>query len=456
MLQPMEDVERKTTYTAEDMVAEWLDAVDAGTGEVAVDLEEGQRRVVFRPEAEPRFSTPREAVRFVDGVMARLQRQAGARGSNYRGREQRPVEVLSLAGWKQAKYRNGFIFLPEREHGGAWALRAMVVLHELAHHLNTGVDGTIIDQHGEGFRRTFVTLLTDIGWSGIAAMLEEAFRQVGLGRNRPAEDGMLARVGKLLRHAEGAANQAERDAFLSKAQALATAHSIELAVARAAHAAGEAAQSPTFEGVSLGHVGQQANVRYISLMLGIAHANDLRCSIRANNTGVTLYGFREDIDAAKVLYTSLVVQMVADADAYIRSGAHRPVHGRTARVAFYAGWTARIEQRLREAREVTRAEATVRADAADLGRAAATAGASPEGPRTSLELALLAKEVEVDDYFGYMKRQHGIKGTWRGVGQVYDGDSLWRGREAADRARLGREKSLPPPRAALRRGGAER
>jgi putative metallohydrolase (TIGR04338 family) len=369
----------------------------------------------------------------VDKVLERLRAQATQGGSHYRGREQRDVQVMAGLGFRKATYRYELILLPEREKGGAWALRGLVVLHELAHHLNTGVDGTIIDQHGEGFRATFVQLLEDLGWTEIAAMLQVAYEQVGLDRRPDSDDGMLAKVGKLLRHAEGASTEAERDAFFTKAQQLATAHSIELAVARAAHEQGEGAQKPTFEPVQLGHRGQQSNVRFVELMLAITHANDLRCSIRSDNTGVTLYGFRGDIEVVKALYVSLVVQMVADADAYIRSGAHRPVHGRTARAAFYRGWTGRIGQRLEQAQRDVQVSSGVLTETVDR--------ATGEVSR-SKSLALAAKDVEVDDYFAYMKRQHGIRGTWRGAGAVGDDHSLARGRAAAERARLGRERAL--------------
>lgn len=437
ILAGMEDPERSTTYAAEDMVAEWLDAVCPDTGEVRVVLEDGptRREVVYRPEVEPRFSRPEDVPGFVTAVLERLRQQAKQSGSCYRGRELRPVRVVSLRGWKKAKYRDGFIWLPERERGGAWALRGLVVLHELSHHLNTGVEGAIIDAHGAGFRATFVQLLEDLGWAQIATMLQDAYGQVGVQQQASgAPSGMLAKVGKLLRHAEGAANQAEREAFLDKAQALATAHSIELAVARAAHEEREAAQSPVFEPVQLGHRGQTSNARFVALMLAVADANDLRCSIRTDNTGVTLYGFAEDIQVTKALYVSLVVQMVADTDAYIRSGAHKPVHGRTARAAFYAGWTDRIAGRLMQARAAERRRAASRAKGAPGERAAAA---------RSTELALRAKEVEIADYYQHQSRQHGVRGTWRGTGDVWDGHSVARGQAAAQRARLGKEKALP-------------
>lgn len=430
----MEDPDQKSTYAAEDLVAAWLDAVSPETGEVQVTIErDGERRAAtYVPEAEPRFGKPADVAAFVDRVLDRLRRQGKEFGSNYRGREQKPVQVVRSRGAKRATYRDGLILLPERERGGAWALRGLVVLHELAHHLNTGIDGAIIDHHGEGFRATFLQLLEDLGWQEIAAMLREAYAEHDLDRRR-VDEGMLAKVGKLLRHAEGASTEAERDAFFAKAQELATTHSIELAVARAAHERRESTQAPTFESIRLGHRGQQSNVRFVELMLAIAHANDLRCSIRTDNTGVTLYGFQADIDVVKAFYVSLAVQMVADADAYIRSGAHRPVHGRTARAAFYDGWTTRIGERLEEARATARSGAESPGDPA--GRADATAS-------TSTALALAAKEVEVEDYFGYMKRQHGVAGTWRGSSSVADEHSTSRGEAAADQARLGSAKEL--------------
>lgn len=430
----MEDPEQKLTYAAEDMVTTWLDAVPPETGEVQVVLRDGPhgRTVSYAPETEPRFSRPSEVTVFVDEVLTRLRQQAGGFGSNYRGREQRDVHVVSHRGWKKATYRNGFIHLPERERGGGWALRGMVVLHELAHHLNTGTDGAIIDAHGEGFRSTFVQLLTDIGWVQIATMLRDAHQQSGLDRRNPVDDGMLAKVGKLLRHAEGASTEAERDTFFTKAQELATLHSIELAVARAAHASGEAEQTPTFEAVRLGHRGKPSNVRFVNLMLAIARANDLRCTIRTDNTVVTLYGFPLDIQVAKTLYVTLVLQMIADGDSYIRSGAHRPVHGRTARVAFYEGWTTRIGLRLREAQRSARV-------APEAAETAPEAGGTEQSARA---LALVAKEVEVNDYFDNATRAHGVSGTWRGTGQVQDLHSEARGWAAAERARLDREQEL--------------
>ncbi len=431
----MTDSDQNTTYAAEDMLVAWLDAVDPELGTVNVTLTSSgsPKHVTYSPEIEPKFGSPAEVTPFVAKAMKRLEKQAKKYGSNYRGRESKAVRVVSHTGWKKATYSNGIIRLPGRESGGAWALRGLVVLHELAHHLNTGVNGTIIDSHGEGFRRTFVTLLEDLGWTEMSRMLRDAYREVGLDRPHTIDNDMIVKVGKLLRHAEGASTEAERETFFAKAQELATAHSIELAVARANHEKRASTQKPTFESVQVGHRGQPTNVRFVQLILAIARANDLRCSIQADNTGVTLYGFAGDIEVTKTLYMSLAVQMAADADAYIRSGAHRPTHGRTARAAFYSGWTTRIGQRLKKAQNATRASAIAEDD-------------STTAESTSKDVALRAKEVEVDDYYGYMKRQHGISGTWRGASHVSDLKSNLRGRAAADTARIGNEKALKPAR----------
>ncbi|OCB31596.1 hypothetical protein A5676_07475 [Mycobacterium malmoense] len=59
------------------------------------------------------------------------------------------------------------------------------------------------------------------------------------------DDKMLARIAALLRQAEGTDNAHEADAFMSAAQRLATAASIDLAVARSHAASRSPAQAPT-------------------------------------------------------------------------------------------------------------------------------------------------------------------------------------------------------------------
>ncbi|WP_231984912.1 DUF2786 domain-containing protein, partial [Mycobacterium sp. E796] len=59
------------------------------------------------------------------------------------------------------------------------------------------------------------------------------------------DDKMLARIAALLRQAEGTDNSHEAEAFMSAAQRLATAASIDLAVARSHAAKRSPVQAPT-------------------------------------------------------------------------------------------------------------------------------------------------------------------------------------------------------------------
>ena len=66
-----------------------------------------------------------------------------------------------------------------------------------------------------------------------------------------AEDKLLARIAALLRQAEGTDNPHEAEAFMTAAQRLATATSIDLAVARSHTAKREAAQAKYAEYLEL-------------------------------------------------------------------------------------------------------------------------------------------------------------------------------------------------------------
>lgn len=171
-------------------------------------------------------------------------------------------------------------------------------------------------------------------------------------------DKMLARIAALLRQAEGTDNPHEADAFMSTAQRLATAASIDLAVARSHAGNRSPAQAPTQRTITIGAAGTRGLRTYVQLFVLIAAANDVRCDVASNSTFVYAYGFAEDIDTSHALYASLVVQMVRASDAYLASGAHRPTPTITARLNFQLAFGARVGQRLADAREQTRQEAT--------------------------------------------------------------------------------------------------
>jgi Protein of unknown function (DUF2786) len=172
------------------------------------------------------------------------------------------------------------------------------------------------------------------------------------------DDKMLARIAALLRQAEGTDNPHEAEAFMSAAQRLATATSIDLAVARSHSDQRTTAQMPVQRTITIGNAGARGLRTYVQLFTVIAHANDVKCDVASNSTFVYAYGFPEDIDSSHALYASLVMQMVKASQTYIASGAHRPTPTITARINFQLAFGARIGQRLVEAREEARRDAT--------------------------------------------------------------------------------------------------
>jgi hypothetical protein len=247
------------------------------------------------------------------------------------------------------------------------------------------------------------------------------------------DDKMLARIAALLRQAEGTDNPHEAEAFMAAAQRLATATSIDLAVARSHAAKRSAAQTPIQRTVTIGTAGTKGLRTYVQLFVLIATANDVRCDVASNSTFVYAYGFAEDIDVSHALYASLVVQMVRASDSYIASGAHRPTPTITARLNFHLAFGARVGQRLAETREQTRQAAKK-----DRGRPPGTA------------IALRDKEIELRDYYRSASR---ARGTWQAsrASAGYSSTARRAGDRAGRRARLGNSPELSGARTALNR-----
>jgi hypothetical protein len=244
------------------------------------------------------------------------------------------------------------------------------------------------------------------------------------------DDKMLARIAALLRQAEGTDNTHEADAFMAAAQRLATATSIDLAVARAHSDQRTKAQSPVQRTITIGNAGTRGLRTYVQLFTVIAHANDVKCDVASNSTFVYAYGFTEDIDASHALYASLLMQMVKASESYISSGAHRPTPTITARINFQLAFGARIGQRLAEAREEARQEATK----------------SRRNPGTAI--ALRDKDIELRDFY---RQESAARGTWRATSATagYSSAARRAGDRAGRRARLGGSSELAGARSAL-------
>ncbi|WP_026917358.1 DUF2786 domain-containing protein [Gordonia shandongensis] len=267
------------------------------------------------------------------------------------------------------------------------------------------------------------------------------------------DDKLLTKIGGLLRQAEGTDNEHEAEAFMAAAQRLATAASIDLAVARAHDAAARAAAAPITRRIEIGAAGKRGLRTYVALFVQIAQANDVTCDVASNSTFVLAYGFAADIDACEALYTSLVVQMVAASDAYLKSGAYRGQTSRqvvtstrgfvrrrvvqekqlapiTARLNFQSAFANRIGARLQEARDEQRREADSRDTTA------------------STALALRDKEIEVRDYY---RTASTARGTWRAnrSSAGYSSAARAAGDRAGRRARLGADPEFGGPRGAI-------
>src|SRR6202140_1547014 len=174
------------------------------------------------------------------------------------------------------------------------------------------------------------------------------------------DDKMLARIAALLRQAEGTHNAHQAQAFMAAAQRLATATSIDLAVARSASSTRTKAQDPVQRPITIGNAGPKGLRTYVQLFAVIAAANDVKVDVASNSTFVYAYGFAEDIDASHALYASLVMQMVRASESYLASGKHRPTPTITARLNFQLAFGARIGRRLSDARDQAQREATSR------------------------------------------------------------------------------------------------
>ncbi|GAA1479712.1 DUF2786 domain-containing protein [Gordonia sinesedis] len=274
------------------------------------------------------------------------------------------------------------------------------------------------------------------------------------------DDKLLTRIAGLLRQAENTDNPHEAETFMAAAQRLATASSIDLAVARAHDPAARRKATPISRQIAIGEAGRRGLRTYVQLFVAIAAANDITVDVAGNSTFVLAYGYEGDIDTSEALYTSLVVQMVAASDAYLRAGDYKretsarvvrrgsgwasrrvverkPLAPITARLNFQSAFAERIGARLSEARDTARAEAIA---------AESAAGDTQSGASTAL--ALRNKEIEVSDFY---RTASTARGTWRpaSASAGYSEAARRAGDRAGRRAKIGADPEFGSARGSL-------
>jgi putative metallohydrolase (TIGR04338 family) len=109
--------------------------------------------------------------RYVDAVLAldRVRRAAPERAAL-------PVRVRARAGAAKAVYEAAThtIAVPPHRVGGRWAMRELVVLHEIAHHLAPGTG------HGPPFVTTLLQLVEDLVGPEAGFLLRSALLDAGV------------------------------------------------------------------------------------------------------------------------------------------------------------------------------------------------------------------------------------------------------------------------------------
>ncbi len=235
---------------------------------------------------------------------------------------------------------------------------------------------------------------------------------------------VLDKIGKLLAQAEGTDNEHEADAFVTRAQELATTYAVDLELARSRQAARRLrAAEDAFEQrrLRIGERGARGNRQLVVLYLVVAQANDVLVNVANDSTFVLGFGYPADLDVVEQLWASLATQMATAGARRLRAGEHRAegVAAVTWRLSFYEGWVHAVQTRLVAARD--RAVAQVR----------------PADGEPGAALVLREKAERVKAFHDGVSQ---ARGSWRG-GQRGDrrhSGGAWRAGERDGRqARLG-------------------
>jgi hypothetical protein len=237
----------------------------------------------------------------------------------------------------------------------------------------------------------------------------------------PTPDSYVHRIQALLDKAESTSFPEEADALLAKAQELMARHAIDAAMLAQAAKRDE---NPVDERIVVAAPYASAKA---TLLGAVAAANRCRVAIGQSGSGAkhcTVVGFAEDLANTRMLYSSLsyqAVRFMLDAPVPPGDTARRFRH------AFLLAYAFRVGERLREAGRAAQDQAQ------------ADQFVRPGGPSVSLVLTTRSTKVdqEFDRLFPYTRRASVSVSSAAGAAS---------GRQAADRAALGRRGLSGAPR----------
>lgn len=172
----MRDSQRQRVYDAEHQVRRQLELAAAGARTITVAAS-----TLVLP-LEVRFGTLDAAQRYTDAVVAtdafvrRFPRAAGV-----------PLRLRARRGDRHAHYEApDTIAVHDAVAGSGWALRELVLLHEIAHHAATH-DLPAGPAHGPAYTGAVVRLVTDAMGPEVGLLLTTAFAEHGVATTPPPE-----------------------------------------------------------------------------------------------------------------------------------------------------------------------------------------------------------------------------------------------------------------------------
>ena len=162
-------MQRQAVYDAESQVRRQLELAAAGARTVTVAAS-----TLVLP-LEVRFGSLDAVRRYVAGVQA-----SKPFATRFPHAAATPLNVRARRGDRHAHYEApATIALHEPEHGAAWSMRELVVLHEVAHHA-TQHDLPPEPFHGPGYAGAFVRIVTDTLGPETGLLLTTAFADHGV------------------------------------------------------------------------------------------------------------------------------------------------------------------------------------------------------------------------------------------------------------------------------------